>query len=639
MKQVRFFLIISLLLISNSLIAKKINGIVSSANLNPIEGVIVSIKGSNIDTKTNAKGFYKIKADKSQYLIFSHKEYISQEILVDSHSQINIFLIKKNSIDLEDDILVEELMDEELEIIPEQKIKSNIRHFRNKRMTLSATHLKSASYNLCGNTGFTNPPVHNTEEYSTIHENGFNKTIISPVSTVSVDVDAASYSNMRRFIKEASMPPKDAVRIEEMINYFDYDYKNPKGNIPFSINKELSICPWNKDNYILQIGLQGKKIKTEDIPASNLVFLIDVSGSMSQSNKLPLLKKAFKLLVNKLRPQDRVAIVVYAGNSGLVLESTPGSKKGTIINALEKLNAGGSTAGGEGIKLAYKVAHDNFISKGNNRIILATDGDFNIGASSNAAMERLIEKERNNGVFISVLGLGMGNYKDSKMEIIADKGNGNYAYIDNILEAKKVLIDEFGSTLFTIAKDVKVQIEFNPSQVAQYRLIGYENRKLNTEDFADDKKDAGEIGAGHNVTFLYEIVPFKGNTKAVDNLKYQNNTIDNTGKKKNELATVKFRYKKPTENTSLLIEKIIPLRINKNMSDNLKFASSVAAFGMILRDSKYKAKCNYKMVLKLAKEAKGKDENGYRSEFIQLVSLSKELQIKPEPIQNQKTNE
>ena len=347
----------------------------------------------------------------------------------------------------------------------------------------------------------------NTEGYAPVNENGYKNVKNNPLSTFSIDVDNASYSNIRRFINSGTLPPADAVRIEEMINYFKYDYPEPRGEHPFSVFTELAICPWNRNHQLLQVGLRGKSIDKTSLPPSNLVFLIDVSGSMNYPNKLPLLKSAFGLLVNELRPQDHVAIVVYAGAAGLVLESTPGNRKELIMSAIDNLEAGGSTAGGAGLKLAYNEAEKNFVKGGNNRIILATDGDFNVGESSNGGMERLVEEKRDLGVFITVLGFGMGNIKDDKMEIIADKGNGNYSYIDNLQEARRVLVSEFGGTLFTIAKDVKFQLEFNPAKVESYRLIGYENRLLNDEDFNDDTKDAGEMGSGHMVTALYEIVP------------------------------------------------------------------------------------------------------------------------------------
>jgi Ca-activated chloride channel family protein len=408
-----------------------------------------------------------------------------------------------------------------------------------------------------------------------------------------------------------------------MINYFSYDYPQPQKDHPFSITTEISTCPWNTSHRLIHIGLQGKSLETKQLPPSNLVFLLDVSGSMGQPNKLPLLQKAFKLLVNELGPNDRVSIVVYAGAAGLVLPSTAASKKETISSAIERLSAGGSTAGGAGIKLAYKVAHENYIREGNNRIILATDGDFNVGVSSTSELVRMIEDYRKKGIFLTILGFGMGNYKDGRMEQLADKGNGNYFYIDNLMEAKKVFINDMRGTLFTIAKDVKLQLEFNPAKVKAYRLIGYENRLLNKEDFADDTKDAGELGAGHTVTALYEIIPFGSDEEVpgADELKYQANKISPKAFKNKEILTLKLRYKKPDEDKSKLI--VHPL-LDDNIvlaktSDNFKFSAAVAAFGMLLRDSEFKGDVDYNPVLKLAREGKGKDYFGYRAEFIQLV--------------------
>ncbi|OFY25125.1 MAG: hypothetical protein A2W98_07070 [Bacteroidetes bacterium GWF2_33_38] len=462
----------------------------------------------------------------------------------------------------------------------------------------------------------------NTESYDVINENNYKEVLNDPLSTFSIDVDRASYSNVRRFVNQSTLPHKDVVRIEEMINYFDYNYPQPKNGDPFSVNLEMNNCPWNEDHKLVLVGLQGENIKSEKIPANNLVFLIDVSGSMADANKLPLLKNAFKILVDKLRPQDRVAIVVYAGAAGLVLEPTSGNEKAKILEALDRLNAGGSTAGGDGIKLAYKVAKESFIAEGNNRVILATDGDFNIGASSDAEMVSLIEEKRNDGVFLTVLGFGMGNYKDSKMEQISNAGNGNYSYIDNIMEANKIFGKELWGTLYTIAKDVKIQIEFNPNQVKAYRLIGYENRMLNKEDFNNDKKDAGEIGSGHTVTALYEVIlaNSKEQVNKVDPLEYQTNNVVNS----DNLMTVKLRYKKPNEDESILIVKRVSkedLEVGEG-SGNFNFAASVAEFGMLLRDSEHKANASFGQVLALAKQSKGNDENGYRSEFIKLVETA-----------------
>jgi Ca-activated chloride channel family protein len=469
----------------------------------------------------------------------------------------------------------------------------------------------------------------NTEEYDRIYEIGFRDALTTPLSTFSIDVDTASYANIRRFIQNNQFPYKDAVRIEEMINYFSYDYPLPKNKHPFAVYTEISNCPWNPAHRLVHIGLQGKKLAMKDLPQSNLVFLLDVSGSMQPANKLPLLKTAFKLLVSELGERDRVAIVVYAGAAGLVLPSTPASQKDTILKAIEKLEAGGSTAGGAGITLAYKVAEENFITKGNNRVILATDGDFNVGVSSTSALVRMIEEKREKGVFLTILGFGMGNYKDGRMEQLADKGNGNYHYIDNLLEAKKVFIDDMRGTLFTIAKDVKLQIEFNPAKVKAYRLIGYENRMLKKEDFDDDTKDAGELGAGHTVTALYEIIPYgsKEEIPGIEDLKYQTTKIDPRAFKSKELLTLKLRYKRPDREKSRLIESALVDRSIElaKTSENFKFSAAVAGFGMLLRDSEFKGDTDFDSILKLAQEGRGPDRHGYRAEFIKLVEMCRLL--------------
>lgn len=474
----------------------------------------------------------------------------------------------------------------------------------------------------------------NTEDYDRIVENRFLAATQNPLSTFSIDVDEAAYSNIRRYINNGSIPPAGAVRIEEMINYFDYTYPQPTHDDPFLVNTELSECPWNSQHRLVHIGLQGKEIPLQNLPNANIVFLIDVSGSMEEPNKLPLVKASMNLLADQLRADDKVAIVVYAGNAGLVLPATSGANKIAIKEAIDQLQAGGSTAGGEGIQLAYKVARKNFIKGGNNRIILATDGDFNVGPSSDDELVSLIEKERKSGIFLSVLGYGMGNYKDNKMQQLADKGNGNHSYIDNINEARKVLVSEFGSTLFTIAKDVKIQIEFNPAKVQAYRLIGYENRVLAAEDFNDDKKDAGELGSGHTVTALYEVIPagVKSEfTAKVDELKYQQvkNTIPVTSGG-DELMTIKLRYKKPDGDVSkLIVHPVIDSHIAlANTSDNFRFSAAVASFGMLLRNSEFKQSASFQQVISLAKSAKGTDANGYRQEFINLVQAAGSLTVK-----------
>ena len=474
------------------------------------------------------------------------------------------------------------------------------------------------------------PPAANTEDYDNIVENQFLAAKSNPLSTFSIDVDKAAYSNVRRYLNGGSLPPAGAVRIEEMINYFDYSYPQPEADTPFSVNTEIAACPWNEQHKLVHIGLQGKKIPVTDLPAANLVFLIDVSGSMDEPNKLPLVQSSLKLLTDQLREQDKVSIVVYAGNAGLVLPSTGGSNKIKIKDAIDQLSAGGSTAGGEGIQLAYKVARENFISNGNNRVILATDGDFNVGPSSEDELVRIIEQERKNGVFLSVLGFGMGNYKDNKMQQLADKGNGNHSYIDNINEARKVLVSEFGSTLFTIAKDVKIQIEFNPASVQAYRLIGYENRLLAAEDFNNDKKDAGELGSGHTVTALYEVIPIGVRdtfTQKVDELKYQPHAQTTAVAGGNEIMTIKLRYKQPDKEESRLITHTVANNTIdwSNTSDNFRFSAAVAEFGMLLRSSAYSQQASFPQLLTLAKSARGKDENGYRAEFIQLVGAASSL--------------
>ncbi|MCP4135398.1 MAG: DUF3520 domain-containing protein [bacterium] len=466
---------------------------------------------------------------------------------------------------------------------------------------------------------------HNTEEYDKIRENEFKTVSNDPLSTFSIDVDTASYTNVRRFIRSSQLPPKGAVRIEEMINYFTYEYPQPTDGHPFSITTEIASCPWNSKNRLIHIGLQGKSLDFKNLNPSNLVFLIDSSGSMGSSNKLPLLKKSLKLLLNEMGSKDRIAIVAYAGSAGLILPSTPAREEDKILAALDRLSAGGSTAGGAGIKLAYAVAKKNLITGGNNRVILSTDGDFNIGTSSTSELVDLIEEKRKDDIFLTICGFGMGNYKDGRMEQISNAGNGNYFYIDSIREAKKVFVTEMRANMFTIAKDVKIQIEFNPTRIKAYRLVGYENRMLAKEDFNNDKKDAGELGAGHTVTALYEIVPAGSKQPAplnsVDPLKYQETVLKAGAASSSEIMTVKLRYKPPRKNTSTLIS--MPVTDTDQTlgesSNNFKFSAAVAGFGMLLRDSQFKNDLSYKQVLALAKRSRGEDSNGYRSEFVSLV--------------------
>ncbi|HEY8733689.1 MAG TPA: VWA domain-containing protein, partial [Puia sp.] len=469
----------------------------------------------------------------------------------------------------------------------------------------------------------------NTEEYDAIVENRFLSATENPLSTFSIDVDGSSYSNVRRYLQSGQMPPSGAVRIEELINYFHYDYPQPDDSNPFSINTETGECAWSPKHKLVMIGLQGRKIPVENLPSSNLVFLIDVSGSMMEPDKLPLVKRSLSMLVDQLREQDRVSLVVYAGNAGLVMAPASGREKNRIKDAIEHLEAGGSTAGGAGIQLAYKVARQYFVKEGNNRVILCTDGDFNVGPSSDSDLEEMIEKERKSGVFLTVLGFGMGNYKDSKMEKLADKGNGNHAYIDNENEARKVLVNEFGGTLFTIAKDVKLQIEFNPAKVQSYRLIGYENRMLNKEDFNNDSKDAGELGSGHTVTAIYEIIPAGIRNdffESVDSLKYQH-TTKTIAKKGNEIMTIKFRYKNPDGEKSNMIEHVVAdqsLALTET-SDNFRFVSAVAQFGMLLRNSDFKQQSSYDKAWVMAKNSLGRDREGYRADFLRLLNEASKI--------------
>ena len=618
MKKIESILAILVLgaILSASIQSRKITGKVVDSSGLPLPGVSVVVKGTTNGAVTDQQGNYKIEVfPENKILQFTMVGYITVSEKIGERSLINV-VMQENNLALDEIVVIgygskKERASESFSMAAPSSAAYGAKHFFQRY-----------------NDNF------NTEGYAGINENGFKNVNNNPLSTFSIDVDNASYSNIRRFINSGIMPPADAVRIEEMINYFKYDYPEPNGVHPFSVYSELAGCPWNGKHQLLLVGLRGKSIDKSSLPSSNLVFLIDVSGSMNSPNKLPLLKSAFGLLVNELRPQDHVAIVVYAGAAGLVLESTPGSKKDAIMNAINNLEAGGSTAGGAGLKLAYSVASENFIKGGNNRIILATDGDFNVGESSNGGMERLVEDNRDRGIFMTVLGFGMGNIKDDKMEIIADKGNGNYSYIDNLQEARRVLVREFGGTLFTIAKDVKFQIEFNPSKVQSYRLIGYENRLLNDEDFNDDLKDAGEMGSGHNVTALYELVPAGSDEKipSVDPLKYQKSKSTNVASGNSyhsEYLTIKIRYKKPDGVTSMLMEKPVKDYVNdmEDASDNLRFAAAVSEFGMILRNSEYKGVSTLEQAEKLARSARGEDEEGYRAEFIRLIDTVKGMSV------------
>lgn len=600
-----------------SVAAINITGKVADESGVGIPKVSISVKETGQTTTTDSKGLFGIEADAKHHLIFSHSNYKEQSIAINGRTNLSVILHSALNI----------MQDSEAKLSECVVVGYGLQKKASLVGSVSSIRIRGvAESNMAGFRGTTD---WNTENYSAIHENGYKNTFDQPLSTFSVDVDNASYSNIRRMLNMGQLPPVDAVRIEEMINYFNYEYERPAKDAPYSINSELTVCPWNDAHQLLLVGLHAKEMDKSNLPASNLVFLLDVSGSMQSQNKLPLVQSAMRMLVNELRPNDRVAIVVYAGAAGIVLESTTGNQKETILNAIEALSAGGSTAGGEGIQLAYKTAREYFVKGGNNRIILATDGDFNVGVSSTSEMERLVEKERGSGICMTVLGFGMGNIKDDKMEAIADKGNGNYAYIDNIQEARRIFVKEFGGTLFTVAKDVKFQLEFNPQNVKAYRLIGYENRLLNAEDFKDDKKDAGEMGVGHRVTALYEIVPAGSDEKVpnMDELKYQKQKKESIMRFSDELVTIKTRYKTPDGNQSYPIDQVVTSKAIgfSDASENIRFASAVAGFGMLLRNSEYSGTLNYSKVAEIAKKAKGNDEEGYRGEFVRLVKVAESL--------------
>lgn len=597
-----------------------ITGIVKDDTGIPLPGVTILVKGTTIGTQTDFDAKYEIETAIGQTLVFSYVGFETQEVKVKNANPINVQF--KPGAMLES-VVVTGYGERKssLPTILQGKAAGIQVTAANGKPRASANIRVRGINSLYGNT------IPENESYARIEENIFKNVTTAPLSTFSIDVDKAGYSNIRRMINNGQAIPEDAVKIEEMINYFAYDYVQPKGNEPFSINTEIANSPWNKDAKLVRIGLKGKDIPTKNLPNSNLVFLLDVSGSMDSPNKLPLLKSALGVLVDKLREQDKVSIVVYAGAAGLVLEPTSGANKQKIMEAIDNLSAGGSTAGGQGIKLAYKIAEEHFIKNGNNRIILATDGDFNVGASSNRAMEDLIEEKRKSGIFLTCLGFGMGNYKDSKMETLADKGNGNHAYIDTMQEAKKVLGTEFFGTLYTIAKDVKLQVEFNPAKVQAYRLIGYENRLLNDEDFKDDTKDAGELGSGHTVTAFYEIIPTGVKSvfvKEVSALKYTKTEQINKVTS-NELLTVKFRYKAPDGDTSKLIVHAVKdsNKDIKNASADFQFSAAVALFGMQLKKSIFTNTLKKEDVIALAEVGKANDQDGYRSEFIRLVKAYK----------------
>ncbi len=601
----------------------QVKGMVTDETGNVVIGASVLVKGSRTGTMTGMDGRYSIQTKKGTTLFFSYIGYEPVEVLV-VEERVDVQLTPSVRL-LEETVVVAYATNHK----PRKKLAEAV----SCETKVSMTFMPQADYAYA-----------NSEEYKSTAENRFRQALKDPLSTFSIDVDVASYSNMRRFVNQGQLPPAESVRTEELINYFTYNYAKPTGNDPVKITTEVGSCPWNGQHRLVRIGLKAKEIAGNELPASNLVFLIDVSGSMYGATRLELVKSSLKLLVNNLREKDRVAIVVYAGSAGEVLPSTSGADKQKIREALDKLAAGGSTAGGAGIQLAYNIARKNLISGGNNRIILCTDGDFNVGVSSSEGLESLIERERKSGVFLTVLGYGMGNYKDNKMQVLAEKGNGNHAYIDNLQEANKVLVNEFGGTLFTVAKDVKLQIEFNPAKVQAYRLVGYESRLLNNEDFNDDTKDAGEMGVGHTVTAFYEVVPVGVESNfvgKVDDLKYQKLfgktqkewSVDTswqpgqsqvTGEpvqltSSNELLTVKLRYKQPDGDVSKKIEVPVVDRGANNVSADFRFAAAVAMFGQLLRESDFKGDATYDKVIALAKNGLNDDEQGYRREFVRLV--------------------
>jgi Ca-activated chloride channel family protein len=582
-----------------------------------IVGATILVKGGNTGTITSTDGTYKIKTEIGKTLIFKSIGCNTKKIKV-TNSLHDVYL--------EDDTTsLNEVVVVAYGCQKRSTVCGSVSSFSGHHQSISVADCKASNFTY-------SQLKEDVEEYSTYKENRFFTANDQPLSTFSLDVDAASYSNMRRMVNQGQIPPKDAIRIEELINYFSYKYDAPTGDNPVNIVTESATCPWNEKHKLVRIGVKAKEIPSENLPASNFVFLLDVSGSMQSPNKLELVKSSLKLLSNNLRSKDRVAIVVYAGAAGVVLESTAGNDRPKIIEAIEKLTAGGSTAGGAGIELAYKIAEKNFISNGNNRIVLCTDGDFNVGVSNPAELENLIESKRKTGVFLTVLGYGMGNYKDNKLQTLSEKGNGNHAYIDNLQEANKVLVNEFGSTMYTVAKDVKLQIEFNPAYVNAYRLIGYESRLLNKEDFNDDTKDAGELGSGHTVTALYEIIPVgvKNTFGGVDDLKYQKQKSSTDSPKLNnnsgEILTVKLRYKLPSENISKKME--VPVYVEKSnvtASSDFQFVMAIAMFGQILKNSDFKGNATYQTVLDYAKNGIGTDIHGYRKEFIRLVESVDQL--------------
>lgn len=577
---------------SNPTQQHELTGKVVDGDNEALIGASILIKGTSQGTVTDIDGTFKLRiADPCVDIVVSHIGFETQELNACASKPVQVVMTSG--------------------VVLDQVVVTGYAPVMEKKSMSYSVQSVPPSTRMNSTSSPRRPvePV-NTEGYAEIAENGFIPTSKEHTSTFAIDVDAASYSNVRRFLNEGQLPPADAVRSEEMINYFHYNYPpatNP--DQPFQVSTELAACPWNDKSQLLLVGMRAQQMAREDLPPANFVFLLDVSGSMQGPDRLPLLVESMKLLTDNLRPEDRVAIVVYAGASGLVLESTSGTEKTKIKDALSRLRAGGSTAGAAGISQAYEVARANFVEGGNNRVILATDGDFNVGVSDNGGLEELITRERESGIFLSILGFGRGNLQDEKMQILADKGNGNHAYIDQLSEARKVLVSEFGGTLFTVAKDVKIQVEFNPDYVASYRLIGYENRLMDNEDFRNDAKDAGELGAGHTITALYEIVP--------------NYTASAT----DACSIVRLRYKQPDGDTARELSYNVPAQVNSfgQSSLNLRWAAAVAEFSMLLRDSEHKANATYEHCENIARQATGRDPSGYRQEMVRLIGKAQNL--------------
>ncbi len=624
-----------LLFDSVALRARAVSGTVREAGGQPLPGVTVLVKDTRLGTSTDAQGHYALVVPGAARatLVFSAVGFVTVERRLGPKAIAIDVVLKAGAKALSECVVTGYGTQNDVQgRVPGVAIRGNASPSRAAKRALRDG----------GNTAYypaplpypARPEAGAGDTYAHTKENAFFDVKKEPLSTFALDVDNASYANVRRFLTEGQLPPADAVRVEEMLNYFHYDYPAPPtaSPDPVRISTELAVCPWNPAHQLARIGIRAKNVETSALPPANLVFLVDVSGSMDNPDRLPLVQAGLRLLVHQLRPQDRVALVAYAGAAGLVLPPTPGNQPETILGAIDRLQAGGSTAGGEGLRLAYATARQSFAKAGNNRVILATDGDFNVGESSDAALEQLIVQERESGVFLTVLGCGRGNLRDARMETLADKGNGNYAYLDNLAEAQRVLVAQFGGTLFTVAKDVKLQVEFNPARVAHYRLVGYENRLLAVEDFNNDRKDAGELGAGHTVTALYEIVPVGAAQPLVDDLKYQSsNQLINHLLPQNEVLTVKLRYQAPQGHTSQLLAQPLAgpaLPVEKTSAD-FRFAAAVAQFGLLLRQSEQRGTATWAATAALADNARGPDADGYRAELVRLVRLAQGLSGSP----------